>query len=194
MKRCPWGDSHPLYIKYHDKEWGVPVYRDRKLFEFLILEGAQAGLSWLTILKKRDNYRKAYDNWDFEKIAKYDSRKVKSLLGNTGIIRNRLKIRASITNARAFIQVRKEFGSFSKYMWKFMNGKPRINKFRKMSDFPAKTRLSDQISKDLIKRGFKFLGSTICYAHMQATGMVNDHIVSCFRYKEVQSKHLLKRQ
>lgn len=185
QKRCSWAGSDPLYHAYHDEEWGVPVYDDKKLFEFLILEGAQAGLSWLTVLKKREHYCKVYDQFDPKKVAKYDAKKVKALLNDAGIIRNRLKVAASITNAQAFLKVQKEFGSFSEYMWNFVGGKPIKNKFRSMGDLPAKTDLSDQLSKDLKIRGFKFVGSTIMYAHMQAVGMVNDHLVDCFRYKEV---------
>jgi DNA-3-methyladenine glycosylase I len=173
-------------IKYHDKEWGVPLHNDRKLFEFLILEGFQAGLSWRTILHKRENFRKAFDNFDFNKVAKYDKRKVNSLLKDAGIIRNKLKIESAITNAKAFLQVRKEFGTFDKYIWGFVNGKPAQNKFKSLKELPAKTKLSDKISDDLKKRGFKFVGSTIVYAHMQATGMVNDHVLGCYRYKEVK--------
>ncbi len=182
-QRCPWCLSDPLYIKYHDMEWGVPVNSDRKWFEFLLLEGFQAGLSWLTILKKREYFRKAFDNFDFNKIALYDKRKLKSLLNNEGIIRNRLKIEASVVNAKAFINVRKEFGTFNKYIWQFTGGRPVVNRFKSLKEIPARTELSDLISKDLKKRGFKFVGSTIIYAHMQATGMVNDHLITCFRYK-----------
>ncbi|MCW8809655.1 MAG: DNA-3-methyladenine glycosylase I [Ignavibacteriaceae bacterium] len=184
-QRCPWPSDDSLMIKYHDKEWGVPVHNDRKLFEFLILEGFQAGLSWRTILHKRENFQEAFDNFDFNKIAKYNRKKINSLLKNEGIIRNKLKIEAAITNAKAFLQVRKEFGTFDKYIWSFVNGKPIDNKFKSLKELPAKTKLSDKISEDLKKRGFKFVGSTIVYAHMQATGMVNDHVVSCFRYKEI---------
>lgn len=184
-QRCSWAGSHDIYHAYHDKEWGVPVYDDRKLFEFLILEGAQAGLSWLTVLKKRENYRKAYDQFDPKRVAKYGAKKVKELLNNEGIIRNRLKVAASITNAQNFLKVQKEFGSFAKYMWAFVGHKPIKNKFKTMKDLPATTELSDAMSKDLKARGFKFVGSTIVYAHMQTVGMVNDHVVSCFRYKEV---------
>jgi DNA-3-methyladenine glycosylase I len=172
-------------IKYHDKEWGVPIHNDRKLFEFLILEGFQAGLSWRTILYKRENFRKVFDNFDFNKVAKYDRRKINSLLKDEGIIRNKLKIEAAITNAKAFLQVRKEIGTFDKYIWGFVGGKPIQNKFKSLKELPARTELSDKISDDLKKRGFKFVGSTIVYAHMQATGMVNDHIVSCYRYGEI---------
>ena len=183
ITRCPWGTSDPLYIKYHDKEWGIPVHDDRKLFEMLILEGAQAGLSWITILKKRDNYRKAFDNFDAGKIAKYNKRKIEQLLKNEGIVRNRLKINAAVINAKAFLKIKEEFGTFDKYIWQFVGGKPIINKRKSMKDIPAKTKESDAMSKDLLKRGFKFTGSTICYAFMQAVGMVNDHIVDCWRYK-----------
>jgi DNA-3-methyladenine glycosylase I len=184
-QRCPWPSDDSLMIKYHDKEWGVPLHNDRKLFEFLILEGFQAGLSWRTILHKRENFREAFDNFDFNKIAKYNRKKINSLLKNEGIIRNKLKIEAAITNAKAFLQVRKEFGTFDKYIWSFVNGKPIQNKFKSLKELPAKTKLSDKISDDMKKRGFKFVGSTIVYAHMQATGMVNDHVVRCFRYKEI---------
>jgi DNA-3-methyladenine glycosylase I len=183
--RCPWSTTDPLYIAYHDMEWGVPVHDDRALFELLILEGAQAGLSWITILKKRENYRKAFDNFDPVKIAKYDSKKTKSLLANEGIVRNRLKIAASIQNANAFLAVKREFGSFDTYIWQFVGGKPKQNKRRSLKEIPPATPESDAMSKDLKKRGFKFVGSTICYAFMQATGMVNDHLMSCYRYKEV---------
>ncbi len=184
-KRCEWAGSDPLYVEYHDKEWGVPEHDDRKLFELLILEGAQAGLSWLTVLKKRNNYKKAFDNFDAQKIARYDRKKIKELLNNEGIIRNRLKVEATVQNAKAFLEVQKEFGSFDTYIWRFVSSKPIKNKWRKMQDIPPKTDLSDAMSKDLKKRGFKFVGSTICYAYMQAVGMVNDHVVSCFRYNEV---------
>jgi DNA-3-methyladenine glycosylase I len=187
-KRCPWPGEIPIMIKYHDKEWGVPLHNERKLFEFLILEGFQAGLSWLTILNKRENFRKAFDNFDYNKVSKYDKRKINSLLKNEGIIRNRLKIEAAVTNAKAFISVRKEFGSFDKYIWSFINDKPIINKFKSLNEIPARTELSDEISKDLKKRNFRFVGSTIVYAHMQATGMVNDHTIDCFRFKELTKK------
>ncbi len=183
--RCEWAGNDPLYNEYHDKEWGVPVYDDEKLFEFLILETFQAGLSWITILRKRENFRKAFDNFDYRKIAKYDQQKIDELLQDAGIIRNKLKINATISNAIAFMKVQEEFGNFSKYIWDFVNGKPIQNKFEKMHDIPAKTELSDTISKDLKKRGFKFVGSTVVYAHMQATGMVNDHVVGCFRFGQV---------
>jgi len=184
--RCAWVGNDPIYIKYHDQEWGVPVFDDQKLFEFLILETFQAGLSWLTVLKKRENFRKAFDNFDYHKIATYSEDKFIGLINNAGIIRNKLKIKATISNAQAFIKVQKEFGSFSKYIWQFVNNKPIQNNFQKTTDLPAKTQLSDQISKDLKKRGFKFVGSTIIYAQMQATGMVNDHTIDCFRHKEVE--------
>lgn len=186
-RTCSWSTKDPLLIEYHDKEWGVPIHDDRRIFEFLVLEGFQAGLSWLTVLRKRENFRNAFDDFDFNRIAGYDGRKINSLLKDAGIIRNRLKIAASIENAKAFIQVRKEFGTFDKYIWSFTDGKLIVNKFTSLSQIPAKTRLSDTISKDLKKRGFKFVGSTIIYAYMQATGIVNDHIRSCFRYKEIVS-------
>lgn len=189
-KRCEWPANEPILIKYHDKEWGAPLHNDRKLFEFLLLEGFQAGLSWLTIMRKRNNFRKAFDNFDFNKVAKYDKRKINSLLKDEGIIRNKLKIESAVTNAKAFIKVRKEFGTFDKYIWGFVNYKPIVNKLKSLKEIPAKTELSDLISKDLKNRGFKFVGSTIVYAHMQATGMVNDHIVTCFRYKELNHKYL----
>ena len=188
LHRCPWPGADPLYQAYHDKEWGVPVRTDKKLFEFLILEGVQAGLSWITILRKREAYRKAYANFDWNKVALYDEKKLEELLQNPGIIRNRLKIKASVTNAKAFIKVRKEFGTFNKYIWSFVDGKPIQNKWSTMKEVPAVTELAERISKDLKKRGFTFVGPTIIYAHMQATGMVNDHITSCFRHKEVRVK------
>jgi DNA-3-methyladenine glycosylase I len=183
--RCAWCGTDPLYIKYHDEEWGVPVHDDRLLFEFLILEGAQAGLSWITILRKREAYREAFDNFDPEKVARYDDTKIGELLNNPGIVRNRLKIHSAINNAKRFIDVQKEFGSFDAYIWQFVNHKPIVNTWKTMKDLPARTKESDAMSKDLIKRGFKFVGSTICYAHMQATGMVNDHVVDCWKYKEL---------
>jgi DNA-3-methyladenine glycosylase I len=182
--RCPW-PTDELYIRYHDEEWGVPVHDDRLLFEFLILEGAQAGLSWRTVLNKRENYRKAFDNFDAEKIARYHAAKVARLLQDEGIIRNKLKVQSAILNARAFLKVREEFGSFDAYLWRFVDGKPIINHPRSSKDVPATTKISDAMSKDLLKRGFKFVGSTICYANMQAIGMVNDHWVTCFRHKEL---------
>ncbi len=183
--RCSWCGNDPLYITYHDTEWGVPVYDDNKLFEFLILETFQAGLSWITILRKRENFRKAFDNFDYRKIANYGEKKYDALLQDAGIIRNKLKIKATISNAQNFIKIQQEFGSFSDYIWRFTGGKPIKNSHKNMSEVPATTELSDNISKDLKKRGFKFVGSTVIYAHMQATGMVNDHTADCFRYHEV---------
>jgi len=185
-KRCDWAGKDPLYIEYHDTEWGTPVYDDETLFEFLLLETFQAGLSWITILKKRENFRKAFDNFDYQKIANYSEEKYGSLLLDAGIIRNKLKIRSAIKNAQLFMEIQKEFGSFSTYIWSFVDGKPLVNKIKLMKDIPATTALSDHISKTLKKRGFKFVGSTIIYAFMQATGMVNDHAVDCFRYDEVK--------
>ena len=183
--RCSWCGDDSLYIRYHDKEWGVPNHNDRKLFEFLILEGAQAGLSWITILRKREAYRKAFDNFDFNKVANYNERKIQSLLKDEGIVRNRLKIRSAVQNANAFLKIRDEFDTFNKYIWEFVDGKPIRNKWKSIKQIPARTELSDKLSKDLKQRGFTFVGSTICYAHMQATGMVNDHTVDCFRYQEL---------
>ncbi len=183
--KCGWCKGNDLYEKYHDEEWGVPVKDDDNLFEFLILETFQAGLSWITVLKKRENFRKAFDNFDYHKIANYDQTKIDQLLDNSGIIRNKLKINATISNAIAFIQTQKEFGSFNHYIWSFINHKPIKNEVKNYKEAPANTALSDQISKDLKKRGFKFVGSTVVYAHMQATGMVNDHEIDCFRYNEV---------
>lgn len=183
--RCGWCSTDPLYIAYHDEEWGVPVHDDGKLFEFIILEGAQAGLSWITILRKRENYRKAFDGFDPTKVALYDEAKIEELLKNEGIVRNRRKIEAAVTNARVFLEVQKEFGSFDSYIWGFIGGKPVKNQWKTLAEIPAKTEISDLISKDLKKRGFKFAGSTIIYAYIQATGMVNDHITNCFRYGEV---------
>ena len=183
--RCTWCVGNPLYEAYHDKEWGVPVYDDDTLFEFLILETFQAGLSWITVLKKRENFRNAFDNFDYLKVANYNQKKIDSLLQDAGIIRNKLKVKATITNAQAFIKIQEEFGSFSKYIWGFTDGKPIKNAFKDLKDVPANTPLSDTISKDLKKRGFKFVGTTVVYAHMQATGMVNDHTTDCFRYNEV---------
>lgn len=183
--RCHWCVGDSLYETYHDEEWGVPVYDDASLFEFLTLETFQAGLSWITVLKKRENFRDAFDSFDYKKIAKYNQEKIDSLLQNKGIIRNKLKVNAAVTNAQAFIEIQREFGSFSKYIWGFVNGEPIKNKFKSLNEIPANTPLSDQISKDLKKRGFKFVGTTVVYAHMQATGMVNDHETSCFRYNEV---------
>ena len=188
MKRCDWANRSELEQSYHDHEWGVEIHDDRTLFEFLVLEGAQAGLSWSTILRKREGYRRAFDNFDARKISKYSENTVSRLLTNSEIIRNRLKINATITNARAFLQVQKEFGSFDRYIWQFVNGKPIQNSLRKMTDIPSSTPESGAMSKDLQKRGFKFIGPTICYAFMQAVGMVNDHVVDCFRYKELKNK------
>lgn len=185
MKRCKWVNDDSIYIKYHDEEWAVPVFDDNKLFEFLILETFQAGLSWITVLKKRDNFRKSFEEFDYKKIALFNEDKVNELMLNSGIIRNKLKIKAAISNAQAFMQVQKEFGSFSNYIWKFTDGKPIKNYWKSISEVPANTGLSDLISTDLKKRGFKFVGSTVIYAHMQATGMVNDHTTDCFRHNEV---------
>lgn len=185
MKRCTWA-TNDLNIPYHDTEWGVPVHDDRLLFEFLILEGAQAGLSWDTILRKREAYRKAFDNFDVAKVARYGDKRLEKLLLNDGIIRNRLKIASAVANAKSFLKIQKEFGSFDKYIWSFVGGQPVANKFKGRGDVPAKTEISDAMSKDLKKRGFSFVGSTIMYAFMQATGMVNDHLTMCFRYKELR--------
>ena len=184
MNRCFWAQSDSM-IAYHDAEWGVPVHEDRLLFEFLILEGAQAGLSWSTILNKRDNYRRAFDNFDPRKVAKYDARKTKKLLGDAGIVRNRLKIKSAIENAKAFLAIQKEFGTFDTYIWKFVGGKPIQKGWKTHKELPARTLESDAMSKDLLKRGFKFVGSTICYAMIQAVGMVNDHTSDCFRYTQL---------
>lgn len=181
LNRCDWCKSDHLYMQYHDTEWGVPVHDDRKQFEFLVLESAQAGLSWLTVLKKRENYRAAYDNFEPAKVADYDEKKVEELLSNPGIIRNRRKVEASVINARKFLEIQKEFGSFDTYIWGFVNGRPVTNSCRNLSEVPAASALSDQISADLKKRGFHFLGSVTVYAHLQATGIVNDHLDSCFR-------------
>jgi DNA-3-methyladenine glycosylase I len=199
MKRCEWCEGSELYVRYHDTEWGVPSFDDRKHFEFLVLESAQAGLSWITILKKRENYRRAYDNFDPEKVARYTEKKKEKLLADPGIVRNRLKIAASINNARCFLEIQKEFGSFSDYIWGFTKsgtagrpvtgnraGRPVVGKWKSLSELPARTELSDKIALDMKKRGFRFLGSIILYSHMQATGIVNDHITGCFRYKEIK--------
>ena len=183
--RCEWCGTDELYVKYHDEDWGVPVHDDRKHFEMLILEGAQAGLSWITILRKRANYKNAFDNFDVKKVAKYSEKRIEKLLQNAGIIRNKLKVRSAISNAKAFIEIQKEFGSFDKYIWQFVNNKPIINSWKTISDLPATSMESDTLSKDLKKRGFKFVGSTIIYAHMQSIGMVNDHTTNCYRYKEL---------
>jgi DNA-3-methyladenine glycosylase I len=187
-QRCHWVSDDPLYIAYHDKEWGVPVYDDRLLFEFLILEGAQAGLSWITVLKKRENYRQAFDHFDPKKIARYTPEKVKKLLLNSGIIRNRLKIKSTIINAKAYFEVLQEFDSFADYIWSFTGGKPIQTKRKSLKEVPPRNEISDKMSKDLKKRGFKFIGSTICYAFMQAVGMVNDHTCDCFRHRQVLAK------
>ncbi len=186
--RCPWVDvTKPDYIKYHDTQWGVPVHDDRTIFEFLVLESAQAGLSWYTILKKRENYRKAFDNFDPAKVALYDDKKIEQLMNDPGIVRNRLKILLAVNNARCFIKVAEEFGSFDAYIWRFTDGKTIINRWKSMDECPASTPLSEALSKDLVRRGFKFVGPKICYAHMQATGMVNDHLVDCFRWEELKN-------
>ncbi len=185
--RCPWPSDDPLMIAYHDEEWGVPLHDDRLIFEFLILEGMQAGLSWSTILHKRENFRLAFDGFDVEKVARFDGRRVRSLLNDAGIIRNKLKIHAAVSNARQFILVQEEYGSFDRYIWQFVDGRPKMNRVRSLKDIPATSKESDAMSKDLKARGFKFVGSTICYAHMQATGMVNDHLTSCFRYKDLKT-------
>jgi len=186
IKRCPWLDlTKPDYVEYHDREWGVPVHDDRAIFEFLTLEGAQAGLSWYTVLRKREAYRKAFANFDPQKVARYGKRQVDALLKNDGIIRNRAKILATINNAKEFLEVQEEFGSFDAYVWRFVGGKPLVHRLRTLKDYPATSRESDALSKDLKERGFKFVGSTICYAHMQATGMVNDHVAGCFRRQPI---------
>jgi len=189
MNRCIWAQSSLLEQDYHDQEWGVPVHDDRLLFEFLILEGAQAGLSWVTILKKRDAYRLAFDYFDAEKIANYSDDKIAELLANAGIVRNRLKVQSAVINARAFLAVQQEFGSFSDYIWQFVEGRSVVNAWRKHADIPASTPTSVRMSKDLLQRGFKFVGPTICYAFMQATGMVNDHVTDCFRYAEITTNN-----
>jgi DNA-3-methyladenine glycosylase I len=183
MRRCDWAGSDPLYVEYHDREWGVPLHDERRLFEMLVLEGAQAGLSWITILRKRKAYRRAFNRFDPRKVARYDARKIRSLLADPGIVRNRLKIESAIKNARAFLDVSAEFGSFDAYIWRFVGNQPVRNARRTMKEVPARTEESDAMSRDLQKRGFSFVGSTICYAFMQATGMVNDHLVDCFRYR-----------
>lgn len=185
VTRCAWPGEDPLYVRYHDEEWGVPLHDDRALFEFIVLEGAQAGLSWITVLRKREAYRDAFAEFDPEKVARFDRRKIGSLLENPGIIRNRQKVEAAVGNAKAFLRVQEEFGSFDRYMWDFVNGRPIQNRWKTIKDLPAETELSQAISKDLRRRDFRFVGPTIVYAHMQATGMVNDHVVTCFRHKEV---------
>jgi len=185
-KRCSWaGSDDPLYLEYHDKEWGTPIHDDRRLFEFLVLEGAQAGLSWSTILRKRENYRRAFAGFDPKKVAAFDKRKVMRLLADPGIVRNRLKIESVISNAKALLKVQKEFQSFDSYIWSFVSGKPIRNKWKKPTQIPAVTPVAERMSSDLVRRGFKFVGPTICYAYMQAVGMVNDHLVSCYRYSEI---------
>ncbi len=186
VKRCGWSSLDvPLYREYHDREWGVPLHDDRLLFEFLVLEGAQAGLSWYTILRKRENYRRAFEWFNPERVARYDQRKVARLLADPGIVRNRLKVNSAVQNAKAFVRVQEEFGSFDGYVWRFVGGKPKANRWRALKDIPAVTPEAQAMSKDMMARGFRFVGPTICYAHMQATGMVNDHLTSCFRHKEV---------
>ena len=183
--RCSWAGTDPLYVAYHDREWGVPLHDDRKLFEMLILEGAQAGLSWITILRKREAFREAFDRFDPSKVAGYDQKRIRALLNNPGIIRNRLKIHAAVQNAQAFLNIAEEFGSFDRYLWQFVEGRPLQNRWGRGQDIPARTGESDALSQDLKKRGFKFVGSTICYAFMQAVGMVNDHLTTCFRHAEI---------
>lgn len=188
IKRCPWCESKtpdPLYLAYHDKEWGVALHEERALFEFLILEGAQAGLSWLTILRKRDNYRAAFDGFDPDRVARYDDAKIAALLADPGIVRNRLKVNAAVVNARCFLAVQEEFGSFDAYLWRFVGGKTIVNCWRTPSEIPAKTPLAEALSRDLARRGFKFVGATICYSLMQAVGLVNDHLVDCFRHEQI---------
>jgi len=185
MHRCSWAGTDPVYIDYHDREWGVPMHDERTLFEMLVLDGAQAGLSWITILKKRDNYRAAFDNFDARKMARYGERRVQALLNNPGIVRNRLKVGAAIQNAKMLLKLQEQEGSLAEYLWRYVDGKPIINAWRSIKEIPARTPLSDTISKDLSRRGFKFVGPTICYAFMQAMGMVNDHTTDCFRYREL---------
>lgn len=185
-KRCAWAMQSPLELEYHDTEWGVPLHDDQRLFEFLILEGAQAGLSWATILKKRDNYRRAFDGFDPQRVARYSDRKIEKLLADPGIVRNRLKVQSAVTNACAFLELQSAYGSFSDYLWGFVDGRPIQNAWRRMEQVPANTPLSDQLSRDLKKRGFRFVGSTICYAFMQAVGLVNDHLADCFRHTELK--------
>jgi len=185
-ERCGWCGDDPLYVAYHDEEWGVPVHDDTLLFEFLVLEGAQAGLSWLTILRKRESYRKAFSGFDPEKVARFDRRKLERLLQNPGIVRNRLKVQSAVRNARTFLRVRDEFGSFSAYQWRFVDGRPIRNRWRRLEELPARTPGTDAMSLDLKQRGFSFVGPTIVYSHMQAVGMVNDHLIGCFRHREVQ--------
>lgn len=186
LTRCEWTGSDPLMVEYHDSEWGVPLHDDQKLFEFLILEGMQAGLSWMTILRKRENFREAFGGFDPRKVAQFDQQKIEKLMANSGIIRNRQKLEAAVRNAKSFLLVQKEFGSFDAYIWRFVDDKPQVNSWKKISEIPAQTERSEAMSKDLKKRGFNFVGPTICYAHMQATGMVNDHTMDCFRFLECQ--------
>lgn len=186
MHRCEWAGSDPLYVAYHDHEWGVPEHDDRQLFEKLILDGAQAGLSWITILRKRDNYRQAFDHFDIQTVARYGENKIQELMQNAGIIRNQSKIRSAVTNAQAFIRIQEEYGSFNAFLWDYVDGKPIQNTFEHMGEIPAATPLSERLSKDLKKRGFKFVGPTIVYAYMQAIGMVNDHVMDCFRYESIR--------
>lgn len=186
MKRCGWPSlDDPLYREYHDEEWGVPLHDDRMLFEFIVLEGAQAGLSWRTILRKRENYRRAFEGFDPKRVASYDLRKIRSLLADPGIVRNRLKVNSAVQNAKAFVRIQMEFGSFDEYAWRFVGGKPKTNRWRALEDVPAVSPEANAMSRDLVARGFSFVGPTICYAHMQATGMVNDHVTGCFRHKEI---------
>jgi DNA-3-methyladenine glycosylase I len=193
LRRCAWAGSDPIYLRYHDEEWGVPVHDDRRLFEFLVLEGAQAGLSWITILRKRDAYRAAFDNFHPARVARYDRRRIERLMRNPGLVRNRLKIESAVTNARAFLAVQQEFGGFDRYVWRFVGGRPKINGWRASRQVPARTAESDKLSQDLRSRGFRFVGSTICYAYMQAVGMVNDHTVNCFRHGEPAGKRRERR-
>lgn len=186
-ERCVWAGDDALYQRYHDSEWGVPLFDDRQLFEFLILEGAQAGLSWITVLRKRENYRAAFDDFDAERIAVYDANKIESLLQNPGIVRNRLKVQSTVINAQHFLQIQREFGSFARFIWQFVDGHPRQNSWRSLADVPSSTPESDAMSRELKRRGFKFIGTTICYAFMQATGMVNDHTEQCFRHQEIKA-------
>ena len=185
--RCPWAGDDPVYVDYHDTEWGVPLHDDRRLFEFLVLEGAQAGLSWLTILRKRENYRQVFDGFDPARIAEFGSEKIERLMANAGIVRNRLKVVSAVRNARAFLDIQREFGSFDAYVWRFVEGKPKINRWRSLPEVPAETTESRAFSQDLIRRGLTFVGPTICYAFMQAVGMVNDHLAACFRHREISS-------
>lgn len=187
--RCEWSGTDPLYVQYHDQEWGVPLHEERRLFEFLILDAAQAGLSWLLILKKRENYRKAFNQFDAKKMARYDEKKVEKLMQDAGIVRNRLKIESAIDNAKGFLAVQKEFGSFDTFIWQFTGGKTIQNRWKNIKQIPARTAESDAMSKELKRRGFRFVGSTICYAFMQAAGMVNDHVVTCFRYHQIRKLH-----